>query len=464
MASSPSPRNSTSDSLKKQSSSANSAGSLSQRSTLSWYQRTFGRPAPSSPKKQPRSPLRPLTAVRELATRSSRQTLRKTTSNQYLGLRYTSSEDSSSTVTRLPGDPQAPGCRPPTLIAESTDLASLESLTPDQSGDSNDINQPQRPASSNIIQSFPISNPQTTVEARMGNTMSGAITVIRKPVPAYVEEKECSSTKEAEVSPVTETSKGTSPDKDPEPVPRHRVSMVKVPIPRRRSSLTTIHLDRSHFGTPVAPGQGKFNHRSSSFSESFRPTTGSLKSATPTPQNQGQGGDTLSPPLLSPTISNSRPSTANSGARFSSSLVSSHIHLPATFPGGAIATPKPSLTDVHYRCYQEHVRIRYSQNKKCPVPCMTCGVAESDSRWKCIWCALRICGGCMAEFDSKGRDLNVLMQWVAQQEMKKRWTEKGKEGSAVEQGKMKSERTSGSDTAMKGAAHTEASQVDAKTK
>ena len=37
---------------------------------------------------------------------------------------------------------------------------------------------------------------------------------------------------------------------------------------------------------------------------------------------------------------------------------------------------------------------------------MTCGEAEGEARWKCIWCALRICGACMAEFDAKHRSLD----------------------------------------------------------
>ena len=40
---------------------------------------------------------------------------------------------------------------------------------------------------------------------------------------------------------------------------------------------------------------------------------------------------------------------------------------------------------------------------------MTCGKMEGEARWKCIWCALRVCAACMAEFDMKNRNLEKFM-------------------------------------------------------
>ena len=53
-----------------------------------------------------------------------------------------------------------------------------------------------------------------------------------------------------------------------------------------------------------------------------------------------------------------------------------------------------------------------SANKYNPVPCMVCKHEEHDRRWRCPFCALRICGSCMAEFDRRGRDLGVIIGWL----------------------------------------------------
>lgn len=94
-----------------------------------------------------------------------------------------------------------------------------------------------------------------------------------------------------------------------------------------------------------------------------------------------------------------------------SSPVPSHIHLPRTFPTGPVPVPTPPLTIVHMKCYQGHKRVVASANKYNPVPCMVCKHEEYDRRWSCPFCALRICGSCKAEFDRRGRDLEVIIGW-----------------------------------------------------
>ena len=407
-------RQSGSDSGEHQSSSL----STSSQSPQKWYQRSWKVPSQESSGKQSSRRLRGISSIKDLARRASHQALKPGTIDPHPNIKNAQSLRSrSASVPRLPGDPKAARCRPPTLIIPKSTHPSLESLTPDLSGLSNDISQPETPASADALHFHPLEDVKVLYAGDMGNSPSKTPAVIRKPVPPQAQGKQMPLAK-TEIDKSSDTSKEQPTEKAPSAVLRHRTSTVQVPIPRRRSSLTTLHLDRTHFETPVTSKQGNFDIRASSFSENFRPATTSPKSATPTPQPQNQGA--LSPAILSPSLSTSRPSTASTQTKSPVSPGLTHIHLPATFPNGPIATPVPPLTKLHYHCYQFHKRVRYSQNKTCPVPCMTCGLVEGDSRWKCIWCALRICGGCMSEFDGMGRDLEKLMKWLAQQEEKKK--------------------------------------------
>ena len=404
--------------------SSQSTHSSSRRSLRNWYHRTLGRSIPESPVRPALSQLRSFVSVKQLAKRTSRQALKPIAgTNRSDGGGEEDGEGQTTPVTRLPGDPNAPRCRPPTLLIQDAPRPSLESLTPDHSGLSHDISQPQTPASTEALQPF-INIVETSPSDRgMGNSVSTASAVIRKPLPSTGKGKqkaavETSHSDHHHHQPPSPSSQVVLTDQGPPPVLRRRTSTVQVPIPRRRSSLTTLHLDRSHFGSPASLQHGKVGTRASSFSETLRPTVPSLKSNTSKSPPHDQGN--LSPPLLSPPLSNSRPSTASSTTQSAVSPGLTHIHLPPTFPNGQIITPVPPLTKSHYHCYQAHKRVRYSQNKIYPVPCMACGLVEGDSRWKCIWCALRICGGCMAEFDGMGRSLDRLMDWLAKQEGKKK--------------------------------------------
>lgn len=394
--------------------------SPSDRSPRKWYHRTLGRSLPGSPSGHAASQLRNLPGIRGLVRRTSRQALRASTSNRqlYFGNDRTA-QQFAGTENRLPGDPHALRCcRPPTLINQPSDISSTESLTPDQSGISSDLSQPETPdsISSQIITLLGVE--QVPRDCDMGNKVSSSATVIRKPVPAHVKPGQNLSIQGSGSLESPSSSQELPAEAAPPPILHHRASTVKVPIPRRRSSLTTLHLDRSHFEKALSPKHNKYDARASSLSDSFHPDPMSPNTKTSAPPSGLPA--TIPPALISPPLSNSRPSTAESQTESSTSQGPNHLRLPVTFPGGKIVTPTPPLTKTHYHCYQFHKRVRYSQNKTYPVPCMACGTPEGDSRWKCIWCALRICAGCMAELDNRGRDLEKLMEWVAQQDSKKK--------------------------------------------
>lgn len=82
---------------------------------------------------------------------------------------------------------------------------------------------------------------------------------------------------------------------------------------------------------------------------------------------------------------------------------------------GTLSPPPPPLTLGHYSCYQFHRHVCFSPNVHNPVPCMTCGVEAGQTRWKCCWCCLRICGSCMEELShQEDRNLTLLMKRLAE--------------------------------------------------
>ena len=360
-------------------------------------------------------------SVRDLARSSSRQTLRTLSTNtlhhpyshgcfppKHGGLRRTNAaEDSES---QLPSDPRLQQSR----------NSSVESFPVDKSGTSNDSTYATTPSpvkhrAFQLLESKSPERPKS-----MGNKVS---TVLRKPVPLKGKQNSATISTDPANPPGPSCEQGFSDQVQPAILPA-RTSSVIFNVPRRRSSLTVLHLDNSHVETPD-PRLQKLQHRASTLTEPRRRpsnlpdverpvTTMMISSNDAMPKTGDQKRETrspafLSPPLLSPALSNSQVSSASSQApSFNSrkSVVPTFIHLPKTFPDGPIPVLAPPLTVLHYKCYQSHRRILLSRNKVNPVPCMTCGETEGEARWKCIWCALRICGACMAEFDAKHRSLD----------------------------------------------------------
>ncbi|KZF25070.1 hypothetical protein L228DRAFT_265554 [Xylona heveae TC161] len=80
-----------------------------------------------------------------------------------------------------------------------------------------------------------------------------------------------------------------------------------------------------------------------------------------------------------------------------------------------ITVPAPGLTDVHFSCYHSHRRMMLSRNLYAPVACMTCGKEDDLPRFKCTWCCLRICRGCLIGLEKcPGRSLAMFMTRVGE--------------------------------------------------
>ena len=211
-----------------------------------------------------------------------------------------------------------------------------------------------------------------------------------------------------------------------------RPSALNLQIPRRRSSLTVLHLDSSHFEV-FDPKQPTLHNRASTLTEpqarqisaiadSLRLITSSSETlrllpldpkGAPTVTGAKTWDGTLSPPFngfMSRTPSNS--SRALSDKFIRQSVIGPQIRFPKTFPNGPVPVPAPALGITHFKCFSGHRRMLGSRNDICPVPCMACKAISERLNWKCDFCSLRVCGGCMAELQLRKRDLDELMSWV----------------------------------------------------
>ncbi|KAJ5092200.1 hypothetical protein NUU61_007070 [Penicillium alfredii] len=68
------------------------------------------------------------------------------------------------------------------------------------------------------------------------------------------------------------------------------------------------------------------------------------------------------------------------------------------------------LNKVHFMCFQEHRAMPAAPNVWCPVPCMTCHKFDSNVRYRCVFCCLRICQDCYQTLEKcRHRSLKELM-------------------------------------------------------
>jgi len=72
----------------------------------------------------------------------------------------------------------------------------------------------------------------------------------------------------------------------------------------------------------------------------------------------------------------------------------------------------PKLTTAHYECFARHSQMVVSRNKAYSLSCQACNVEDSEMRWQCSWCRLRICGRCVRALQKLDKDLSKLLDYV----------------------------------------------------
>lgn len=69
-----------------------------------------------------------------------------------------------------------------------------------------------------------------------------------------------------------------------------------------------------------------------------------------------------------------------------------------------------AIKQSHYNCYHRHKTMLRRANRRYPLACQVCDKGDTEDRFSCTFCYLRMCEPCLKSFDSKGRDLRALMQ------------------------------------------------------
>lgn len=69
--------------------------------------------------------------------------------------------------------------------------------------------------------------------------------------------------------------------------------------------------------------------------------------------------------------------------------------------------------DSHFSCYQNHKTMNRRSNRNCPLTCQTCDKADTEDRWVCSFCYLRICDSCMRALNGHQRVLRRLVDELA---------------------------------------------------
>ncbi|KAK5990208.1 hypothetical protein PT974_08474 [Cladobotryum mycophilum] len=71
------------------------------------------------------------------------------------------------------------------------------------------------------------------------------------------------------------------------------------------------------------------------------------------------------------------------------------------------------LTNTHFTCYQRHKVMNRRGNRNYPLTCQTCDKADTEDRWACAFCNLRICDSCFRKLGGHQRDLRRLVDELA---------------------------------------------------
>ncbi|GJN77489.1 hypothetical protein VFPFJ_05510 [Purpureocillium lilacinum] len=79
---------------------------------------------------------------------------------------------------------------------------------------------------------------------------------------------------------------------------------------------------------------------------------------------------------------------------------------------GAVIPARP-LQESHFGCYQSHRSMNRRSNRHYPLTCQTCDKADSEDRWVCTFCHLRICESCLRALNGHQRVLRRLVDELA---------------------------------------------------
>ncbi|KAG6004765.1 hypothetical protein E4U21_000795 [Claviceps maximensis] len=85
---------------------------------------------------------------------------------------------------------------------------------------------------------------------------------------------------------------------------------------------------------------------------------------------------------------------------------------PLAGEGSAIIASKP-LSQSHFNCYHKHKTMNRRSNRYYSLTCQTCDKADTEDRWVCTFCHLRICDSCLRAFNGHQRVLRSLVDQLS---------------------------------------------------
>ncbi|KAF6818982.1 hypothetical protein CSOJ01_01639 [Colletotrichum sojae] len=261
----------------------------------------------------------------------------------------------------------------------------------------------------------------------------------RLPTPDYEKEDVKTPVVDTVVSPI-------SPASSPEPAPEQAASEAKPPpIPRKAVTARNIHnaqsLPQLRVDEPVTSSEAP-------------PTITRDFAISPLSSPEAQGQQGQFPPRKA--SNQQRAAQPQPAAPHDHAYAHAHAHAPAPVqqPGGGmrpasrpgqgqeaveyrelkekdlppadprasffpITTPEPPSPSIIYNarplkesmldCYVRHRVMDRTRNRNYALTCQTCGKADTEDRFKCQWCYVRMCASCFKIFNGERRDLRKLL-------------------------------------------------------
>ncbi|KAL1854735.1 hypothetical protein Plec18167_008598 [Paecilomyces lecythidis] len=124
------------------------------------------------------------------------------------------------------------------------------------------------------------------------------------------------------------------------------------------------------------------------------------------PEPEQGSGDSIDAAISPATIS---PATTPGQVKEGINGVNGNEHLPP--PPQQLEPVAAPLNKVHFACYQSHKSMPVANNYWYSVPCMTCQKVDQQSRYRCTFCCLRVCGDCFQGLQKcKNRSLDEFLE------------------------------------------------------
>lgn len=78
-------------------------------------------------------------------------------------------------------------------------------------------------------------------------------------------------------------------------------------------------------------------------------------------------------------------------------------------PSSGAIFKAPALRQTHFKCYQKHKSMLRRPNRRYALACQTCQKEDTEDRFSCSFCYVRMCEACLKTFETKQRDLQALL-------------------------------------------------------